>query len=163
MDIAELVDKAINNIKKGKGYLGHGNDGTIYTITDEIVLKLHTGSHLGSPQKSAEHEFEVGRELYQKGVQVPQYIGLFRALPSLRQGSYGVLMQRIHGLDASSLSPALHLEAQRQYQEQKKLIEELGYVVGSDSKSMYINTLFDPKQRKLFLFDLVQWKRKPAL
>ncbi|MDO8511095.1 MAG: hypothetical protein Q7S55_02925 [Nanoarchaeota archaeon] len=163
MNIAELVDKAINNIKKRKGYLDHGNDGIIYTITDEVVLKLHTGSRLGTPQKSAEHEFELGRELYQKGVQVPQYVSLFRALPSPRQESYGVFMQRIHGQEVSSLSPALHLEAQRQYQEQKKLVEKSGYLLGSDSKNMYINTLFNPKQRKLFLFDLVQWKRKPAL
>ena len=159
MSLTELVDKAINKIQKGKGYLDHGNDGTIYAITDEVVLKLHTGSYRGSPQKSAEYEFSFGTELYQHGVQVPQYLGLFGPVPLHHREGCGIFMERIHGLDPSSLQFPGLLEARRQYLEQKKKIEELGYVV-KDSKNVYSNTLFDPKQNKLFLFDLVRWERK---
>ncbi len=157
MNLTGLVDTAINSIKKGK-YLDHGNDGTIYAINNDVVLKLHTGSYHGTRQKSAQHEFELGTELYQQGVQVPQYVGLFTT-QLLNLDCWGIFMEKIHGIDASSLSSSLLTEAQRQYHEQKKLVENLGYEM-RDSKNVYTNTLFDQKRRKLFLFDLVQWKRK---
>ena len=159
MNSAELVDKAINNIRKGKGLLDHGNDGRIYGVTEDAVLKLHTGSHRGSPQKSAQYEFELGRELHHQGVQIPQYIGLFGPVSLLRQEWVGVFMERIHGREPAALPSPVLTEALRQYKQQKELIDKLGYIV-KDSRNMYQNTLFDPKRRKLFLYDLVRWERK---
>src|SRR3989344_6617941 len=138
MDLAELADKAIHILRRGKGYLDHGSDGIIYTVTEEVVLKLHTGSHHGSPKRSAQYESELGVELYKKKVQVPQYLGLFGPAPLSHRENWGVFMQRINGLELSSLSTVLHLEAHRQYQEQRSLIETLGYEVG-DGKNMYTN------------------------
>jgi len=161
MNLRALVDKAINNIQKGTGYLGHGNDGTIYAVDEKVILKLHNGGYHGCPQKSAEHEFALGTELYQQGVQVPEYLGLFGPVSIGRIDWSGVFMERIYGLDSSILPPTLIQEAQRQFQAQKKLIDKLGYIMSSDSKRGYShNTLFDSEQGKLFLFDLVQWKRK---
>ena len=159
MKIEELVKTAIKNIQKGKGLLDHGHDGRIYSVTDEVVLKLHTGSHHGSPRIGAQYEFGLGRELHQQGVQVPQYLGLFGPVSLLHQESWGVLMERIYGLEPAALASSMHLEALRQYKQQKELIDRLGYTV-KDSKNMYQNTMFDPKQQKLYLFDLVRWERK---
>jgi len=158
MPLATLMDTAINSIKKGR-YLAHGNDGIIYVINPEVVLKVHNGGYHGTPQKSAQHEFALGTELYQQRVQVPQYLELFTArLPTMDY--FGVFMQRIKGVEPSSLSLSSLTEAQRQYAEQKKLIDQLGYKMSADSKTVYSNALFDQKKRKLFLYDLVQWKRK---
>ncbi len=159
MKLEKLIQQARACIQRGTGYLSHGNDGTIYAVNEKVILKLHNGGYHGCPQKSAEHEYALGTELYQQRVQVPEYIGLFSA-PLRKQECWGVFMERIHGVEPSGLPSTLQLEAQRQYQEQKKQVDRLGYLISKDSKKINSNTLFDQRRRKLFLFDLVQWKRK---
>ena len=163
MNIEKIVDKAVKTIQEGEGkaYLGHGGESTVYAITRDVVLKIHNRCYYhGSSQKSAEYEFELGKELFRQGVQVPQYFGLFSPVQFLypKLDFFGIFMRRIHGVKYFSLSFSLREEAVKQYNEQKKLIEQLGYMV----KDSYINlnTLFDIKNNKLFLYDLVRWERK---
>lgn len=83
MQLAELVEKAVNSIDLNSEPLGSGADGRIYAVDETVVLKLHCGRiPLFKPARdsdriSAEKEFNIGQELFQQGIQVPQYFGLF--------------------------------------------------------------------------------------
>ena len=54
----------------------------------------------------------------------------------------------------------------RQYQEQEKLIKDIGYIIVDGGLSEWLNyashnTLFDIKKEKLFLYGLVRWRKSP--
>ncbi len=176
MNIGELTEKAVQSVRRKDTILGQGADGLVYAVDENLVLKLHLGDsnyyYHGSSRKSAEYEFNIGSDLYQQGVQVPQYFGLFEPIEpsfwkafmkriSLCNSSplnfWGVFMERIYGVRPNKLSNLLRREAERQYQQQQELLEELSY--RTLDSSPYMNTLFDVQKNKLFLHDLVRWER----
>lgn len=166
MNLDELIQRAIKSFEKGNNTLGKGWDGVVYAVDEKVVLKVHTGDvasnsstrfHLHSDKKSAEYEFNLGRELHQKGVQVPEYLGLFRPLDIPTLQYWGIFMERIYGIRFEQLSDRLQREARLQYQRQVDAIRCFGYK--PKDNSLDHNTLFDQQQEKLFLFDLVRWTK----
>lgn len=168
MSLDKLVKKAIKSVKKGNNVLGKGLDGKVYAVDERVVLKLHTGNIRirdlpryiwDSSRECAEHELKIGKELYSKKMQVPEYLGLFEPLNKRGLNYWGVFMERIYGVNYHDLKTALlKAEALRQFQEQISLARNLGYII-TDSFHDY-NSLFDFKKNKLFLFDFVRWERE---
>ena len=163
MQLTELVEKAVNSINLNSEPLGYGADGIVYPVNEEVVLKLHFGRiPLFKPTRdsdriSAEKEFTIGRDLYQQGIQVPKYFGLFEPKQS-PLNYWGVLMERIHGVEYKSLPGKLKREAKSQFKTQSRLISKLGYWAGDSYHD--VNTLFDQHNRKLYLFDFVRWEKE---
>lgn len=177
MNIDELVEKAVRSVRRKKNLLGKGVDGLVYAVDENTALKLHLGRldkdgnivyYRDSSRKSAEYEFNIGSDLYQQGVQVPQYFGLFepnkpsswkRILDASSPSFFwGVFMERIHGVQYQNLSADLQKEAKDQHQQQIELLKKLGYST-TDSLPDH-NTLFDREKNKLYLYDVVRWERK---
>ncbi len=165
MDLGELTKKALDFIEYDAKPLNSGADGVIFIIDRAVVLKLHRGIpgcrvphfYHGSSRASAEYEFNIGKELYQKGIQVPQFFTLFE--PHKAPLDYwGIFMERIYGKEYKSLPFLLKREAKKQFKEQERLIEIAGYKLGDCSHDY--NTLFDIEKRKLYLFDLVRWQKR---
>lgn len=164
MNLEELTEKAIQIIPKQKQPLGYGTDGTVHVIDDNVVLKVYNSRKFYHPssQKCAEYELGIGKELHAQGAQVPEYFGLFKPVSKIPKLIYwGVFMERLYGRRTDSFFfriSGFRKEAERQYKEQEELIDRLGYYI-NDNRFDH-NTLFDPKRRKLFLFDFLKWKRK---
>lgn len=174
MNLEKLVKKAIGSVKEEDNILGKGSDGIVYAVNEKVVLKVHTGHRKSdyhefyhhSSRETAEFEFNIGRELHLKGVLVPEYIALFKPLDSPSLQYWGIFMERIYGVKYNALSLRLQQEAKSQYEEQTKLIRNLGYCIAdnylclaSNKNDSGHNTLFNKQQRKLFLFDLVRWTK----
>ena len=163
MQLTELVEKAVNSINLNSEPLGYGADGIVYPVNEEVVLKLHFGRiPLFKPVRDsdrifAEKEFNIGRDLYQQRIQVPKYFGLFEPKQS-PLNYWGILMERIHGVEYKSLPEKLKREAKSQFKTQSELIRKLGYWAGDSYHD--VNTLFDQHKRKLYLFDFVRWEKK---
>ncbi len=163
MQLTELVEKAVSSIDLNSEPLGSGADGRIYVVDETVVLKLHFGRNIplfkparDSDRISAEKEFTIGQELFQQGIQVPQYFGLFEPKQS-PLNYWGILMERIYGIRYKCLPGKLKKEAKRQYDTQSKLISKLGYWPGDSCYDL--NTLFDTDKNKLYLFDFVRWEK----
>lgn len=164
MQLTELVEKAVNSIDIYTEPLGYGADGRIYAVDENVVLKLHFQGKRplfkvtkNSDRTSAEKEFTIGRDMYLQGIQVPQYFGLFEPKKS-PLNYWGILMERIHGVEYKSLSRTLKKEAKSQFNIQSRLIRKLGY--WSEDSGHDVNTLFDTDNMKLYLFDFVHWEKK---
>jgi len=166
MDLGELTEKAVRSIDRETEPLGKGDDGIVYLINEKVVLKLHRGIrrqgkapyfYHGSSRDSAEHEFNIGMELYQHELQVPQFYGLFEPRRSSPLNCWGIFMERITGTCYKELPGWLKKEVRRQFKDQERLIIRLDYKQ-IDSYSDY-NTLFDRQKRKLYLYDFVRWER----
>ena len=160
MDLEKLTKKAIKAVWKTKNFLGDGADGVVYSIDNEVVLKLYCKylGYRGPGQKCAEYEFELGQELHQQKVQVPEYFGLFLPVDLPQLNYWGVFMERIHGVEVQYSDYSLKRKAKRQHDKQIKLINKFGYLI-QDSYYNH-NTIFDVNRNKLFLIDLLRWERK---
>lgn len=163
MQLTELVEKAVNSIDLNSEPLGSGADGIIYPVNEKVVLKLHFQGKIplfkvtkDSDRRSAEKEFNIGQDLYQQGIQVPLFFGLFEPKKS-PLNYWGILMERIHGVEYKYLPGKLKREAKSQFNTQSKLIRQLGYWQGDSYHD--VNTLFDPHNLKLYLFDFVRWEK----
>ena len=132
MILDQLVKKAIKSVKNKDNILGKGSDGIVYAVDETVVLKLYKGEKLGlfdtnrifyygSSKQTAEYEFNMGRELHQKGAQVPEYFDLFEPSPLPLLGYWGIFMERIYGVEYNALPLKLRPEAERQYEEQTRL------------------------------------------
>ena len=165
MSLTELIQKAIKSVEEGNNILGQGHDGTVYAVDKKVVLKVHTGLGTAddrifyhhSTHETAKYEFKLGRELHQKGVQIPEYMTLFRPLDFPPLKYWGIFMERIYGTEFQLLPDGLKKKAKWQYQEQVKRIRSFGYY--PEDISLDHNALFDQQQGKLILFDLVRWTK----
>lgn len=157
MNLDELTEKAITSVNESNR-IGRGVDGSVYAITKGVALKLYNCgySYHGSNRKDAEHEYELGRELHAQGVHLPDYFGIFK--PANPINYWGVFMERISGLTSDSILYFLiKREAERQHEKQRELIYKLGYAP-SDTSFLH-NVMFNIPKWKLYLYDLVQWKK----
>lgn len=176
MDLTELYQKAEQAIVH-KQILGFGSDGIAYNLDDKVVLKLVNGGYdrryrKGNSQTAAEYEYNIGRDLFDHQVQVPEFYGLYQHRGPLRcyilcylwndylfseeEPLWGIIMQRING-DNVYYSDN-NREAERQLTEQLQLACALGYKPGDVSLNQ--NTLFDWSQNKLYLIDFTSWEKR---
>lgn len=94
---------------------------------------------------------EIGKELWAKGVQVPEYYGVIE--PSKEYPHWGLVMERIRGEEPLHTIGESRRKAEFQHQEQIEFLERLGYF-SFDHLNFGNNSLFNPRLAKLFLFDL---------
>jgi len=158
-------------MQRGDNHIDCGSQSKIYAISEKVVFKIYA-AYFNRQQRSrqiSEHELAVGQELYRQGVQVPEYYGLFS--PVQDSGlAWGLFMERLEGVTPARFQIfsakidtvekdryLLYAEAERQYQEQTGKIESLGYQI--NDSSLHSNTLFNIQKKKLYFFDLEDWKK----
>jgi hypothetical protein len=133
----------------------------IYLVNDEVIGKQYR--HSKDSKGCAINEYKWGNFLFKNGVQVPEMYQLvspdppsYRSLHETPIEDWFVLMQKIDGEEIWDLKGDELEEAIRQYR--REIEKVLAFRVYPADSHYGGNSMFDRKQRKLYLIDLELWK-----
>ena len=150
----DLIDRLRN-------CLDENPDGDIYVL-GEVIAKRY------SSRDDAEYVFDIGSYAYQHKIQVPEVIALHNLDISSRVSrllrlkpikDWFLFMQRIEGKHINSLEGMDYSEALNQL---KKQIEKLFDLrIHPIDATFNGNSIFNPKERKLYLIDFDAWEKVP--
>jgi RIO-like serine/threonine protein kinase len=127
----------------------------IFLVGEEAIAKRNN-------KESAEHEYTLGSFLFEQGVQVPEMYMLVNpaSQPLSHIKDWYVLMQKINGVEMTSITRGLEEKVIKQYR------TELDKILGLGIYPVDIfwpeNILFDPQTEKIHLIDLESWERGSA-
>lgn len=153
-----------------------GKYSPVYPLDSSAVVKVYEsgdpncggGYRHSSAQGNAFWEFRVGTRLSKAGLNVPEMHLLISLGPDVRPM---VVMQRLKGKCLFQLSRKEQEEAARQYMQQKDAAMSAGFLP-RDSYVRYSemsekwdgkNVIFDTEQGRLYMHDLVRWRRVTSL
>jgi hypothetical protein len=151
----ELLTEKLKNSLTEKKWLSIAYP-HIYLLESDLIAK---GRYL-SNFTNLKNEYDLGIFLFEKRVKVPKMYCLIK-IPSLKYSDYEkdfLIMQRIEGKVAGSLSGEKKEEAIKQLKEGIEKVLELG-IIPYDS-FFCENSIFNEKEGKLYLIDFEKWKWK---
>ena len=130
----------------------------IYLVEDGIIGKRCRN------KERAYNEYHIGRFLFENGVQVPKMYKLITQDPIVVHPSsnkspkdWFILMQRIKGKTIKDLTGTEKKEAIKQRKEELEKVLALN--VHHPDSAYDDNSIFDVKQKKLFLIDFEHWRK----
>jgi RIO-like serine/threonine protein kinase len=145
----------------------HNRYRQIYLIKEDLIAKRICGPE---KEERARNEYNMGNFLFERGINVPQMYWLVN--PQLLQeccivpeknlhvcNSWFLIMQKINGRELGEISGENRSEAVKQLKEQIAKVLELK-IYPSDSIDNRSNSIFDEKERKLYLIDFEYWTRE---
>lgn len=145
-ELVELLEKAYSD---GNHYY-HPK---IYDVSESTVAKSYITRY------EAICEFEFGKELHLKGIQVPEMFSVeslgFTAPMNNHYYIWFVLMQKIKGHHIDNVSEEERDDAYRQYREQIGKVLDIG--INPKDCDWGGNSLYDSEEKKLYLIDFENW------
>jgi len=145
---SDLIEREVLTHEQGGEFMVSINSG------HAIKHPYYGSSNWPAKARALIREFEIGRDLRQKGVNVPEmhgvYTGSEHEMPFL-------VMQRLNLINLEDLNRADMTEAFAKYSEQHALARKRGYTPGDVSECA--NCGFDKKQREVYFYDFSDWER----
>jgi RIO-like serine/threonine protein kinase len=157
------INTEISLVKNGKGKF-HGH---VYQVLDDYAVKIY--NERVSSKKIAIKEFNIMKDLYENGAQIPKPEGVYefseeKRLFLKRRTLPGVVMQNIK--DAKRLDIVLR-DPKLEKQLKDRLRRDMGSEVLRCQDLGYntwdvgpINTLWSPNEDKIYLIDFTSWEKK---
>lgn len=137
--------------------------GVYYLAGEDLIAKKITDKEEG---QRAWREYSMGNYLFERGIQVPKMHGVISPeslckscdvsrIGLVRMDDWFLVMQKINGKELEFVSGADRDEAIKQLKEEIAKVLKLG-ICPYDSLNDK-NSIFDEKERKLYLIDFEQW------
>lgn len=153
--MADLADNLVGNMKEQleeavvnhRFYKYHLS---ILDVSPELVAKKHKNN------LRAAKEFNLGVELYQNGISVPEMYGILTLDDYCSVACSYILMQKISGTEICFLIGEERKKAVRQFKDEIKKVLELG-IVPKDA-DWYANSIFNSEADKVYLIDFELWE-----
>jgi hypothetical protein len=149
-------------MKKNKYFwerrIGEGSTSSVYILSRDHVAKVLTLRRLttSEQQERLRREYERLKELYDAQISVPKPEGVFDIVTEgyvQRLFGYlerpGLVMERIHGVDASKVKGDSKEIVRDLYQQEMEKIRQLGF----RPEGGLHNAIYDPKKGKIFIVD----------
>ncbi len=121
---------------------------------DKILLISENALAKRNNKESAKHEYEMGKYLFEQGVQVPEMYDLRFVL-----GDWYIIMQKIEGVSFPLIPKNLRDKAINQYRAELEKILELE-IYPEDAAGL--NVLFHTPEEKVYLIDFELWHKGSA-
>lgn len=151
----------------------HGGHSDIYLAGDKAIKVLrgyfystfeepvYNRANMGRCKILLEDEFQVGRDLFEGGVSVPKYYGVFRVKLDKMKNSLGLLMDRIDGENLENLRGKIDSNLWRRYSDfmygEIQNARDIGFVLGDRAARNVVVS----KRGELFLIDFEDVYRIP--
>lgn len=153
-NFADLIDK----VNDGEIDLERDGGGeSIVVFIGEYTIKH---PYIGSKHKDNSnlakltHEYEIGKELKEIGVNVPEMHAV-----CVRDEFPFLIMSTLNVCSIDELTKEQRKDARKQYREQLKLARERGFI-GGDIDRATTNYGYNAKTRKGYFYDFTDWRRE---
>lgn len=157
----DIVRRLIRENEPLTEIVGSGADGYVYKINNNYAVKVLSWNYEG---RGVDYEYDVAQELYRFGVSVPKPIGVFDVKTKTSgktRNEKGFVMEFVHGTKSSD-SNKKNLELELEYKKEIKKCKKAGFVPKDTEWNEWAghNVLYDEKQDKIYLVDLIRWRKK---
>ena len=152
-------------------YINNGAHGTIFAISDDLVIKVpmciidYSYTSINEVVEELETESEVQRRLYEGYVSVPKPEGVFKcSIPTACSGRFvpGLIMERLYGLNGMNAYRERIVRWEKLIGMTKAELEKaqlMGFNTDKDSADTGLhNTIYHPEMDKLWLIDFSLWE-----
>lgn len=150
----DLIKKSLKEEK----IIADGGDGIILYLNQELVAKLYWDNRKNghkSPEALARKEFEIGKNLFQNGVYVPEMINVFSFDNPIQ---WVLVMERLQGANLTEFfGRKIPTEIEKKRRKQIGKAKSLGYKPSNDSHANE-NAIYCPKEKRVYLIDFVDWE-----
>lgn len=175
ISLDELVHLLKTEVTK-KDIIGNGGYASVYGMqkcgalcwsTYKYAVKVYRMPMYDNITNDAKREYSVAQELYATGISVPTPFGIAslpnEELPLFLQSNYYfsrpfLFMEYVKATPYKQWTTEEKKLIQDLYRIQRELVRNLGYIT-YDSAWDY-NLLFDRKQKKIYLNDFVDWRKR---
>ena len=169
-DLKSLISQFRVVLSSDTKPLFHNIRSTIYSVSEDVVAKVYHEVYPDNfliDKRGSKNEYDMGIFMFEKGVSVPKMYGLVSpdfllSRPFIKLSSKSIIknwvnfMQRIYGIDLRKLDGPKLEEAKILWKIELEKILDLGYCP-LDSEDY--NVMFDEEKGKVFLIDLVAWRK----
>jgi len=137
-------------------YLDRGSYGEVYRISDTHVAKVEKFHDINS----LEEEFDIAKELYEKGISVPKPEGIFPVGMS-KTKMQGFVMEYIYGKTFDEVyqrDEELFYQVKKLREKEINKVKDLGFYPKDFLNNK--NNIWQPDEEKVYLIDFGRWERR---
>jgi hypothetical protein len=142
--------------------------GLVAKVGDPALFSWIHVSGMESIYQGKKEEFEIQKDLFENGIQVPRPVGIFffrfksrfnlRDRFGRKRFTLGFVMQKCEGYPMIMLQGSERDEAERQFSEQIKKAKTLGYEPGD--YLWHMNNIWVRSEKKLYIIDVAKWRKQ---
>jgi len=148
-----------------------GGSSKIYVVTNDLVAKVcpyyYDLGYKDADQKTIElfeREYRISRDLHQEGISVPRPVGIHKVKIRWFDTAFGLsypemmgyVMERIFGINGWKTEGDLRKRVRELHKLELAKSKEKGFKPGDADIN---NTVYDPKQDRIYLVDCSHWHR----